>query len=305
MSSTLVLRGGAIGDFVVTLPLLAALRERFPGRLAVATAPGVGALAQAGGLADEVRDLGGRDFGTLFGPNPTPVPALVDWLREFGRVVSFLHDPDRAVARALGPSATEKLVQGLPRPRDGHGPAARQLLDSVAAALGLPATDPAAFRLTLPCGVHDEAELALRAGRWWAVHPGSGSPRKNWPAARWAELLNTLLLAEPTLRLVLLGGEADDAALDALAARLPRGRYTVIAHRPLLEVAGLLAAGERFLGHDSGLGHLAAALGRPTLQLFGPSDASVWAPPQPQARILQAPGGDLARLEVAQVLAAL
>lgn len=305
MSSTLVLRGGAIGDFIVTLPLLSALRERFPGQLAVASAPGVGALAQAGGLADEVRDLGGREFATLFGPDATPVPELVDWLRGSDRVVSLLHDPDGAVARALGPSAAAKLVQGLARPRDGGGRAARQLLDSVTAALGLPTTDPADFRLSLPCVVHDEAEVALRAGRWWAVHPGSGSPRKNWPPARWAELLAALLQAEPTLRLALYGGEADEAALATVAAALPRGRFAMFSHRPLVAVAGLLAACERFLGHDSGLGHLAAALGRPTLQLFGPSDASVWAPPQPQARILQAPGGDLARLEVAEVLAAI
>ncbi|MBS0660955.1 MAG: glycosyltransferase family 9 protein [Verrucomicrobia bacterium] len=303
-AGTLVLRGGAIGDFVVTLPILAALRERFPGeRLAVACAPSVGPLAIAGGLAEETRDLGAADFATVFRPAGQPAAELTAWLRGFARVVSFLHDPAEALAGAVGEEV--QFVPGLPRPRDGGGPATRQLLASVAPALGLHASNPADFRLSLPCAVHDQAELTLRTGRWFAVHPGSGSPRKNWPAARWVELLRQLLQADPGLRLLVLGGEADEAALAEVVAGLPPARVQMAAHRPLLEVAGLLAACERFLGHDSGLGHLAAALGRPALQLFGPSDATVWAPPQPRAHCLRAPGGDLHRLEVAEVLAAL
>lgn len=298
---TLVLRGGAIGDFVVTLPLLEALRARFPGeRLAVACAPSVGSLALAGGLADDVRDLGGREFATLFRPEGGADESIVQWLRGFERVVSFLHDPEQAIRRVLG----RAVVQGLSKPRDGGGGAALQLFESVREPLGLTECDPAAFRLSLPCEVHDRAEAALVTGRWWTVHPGSGSPGKNWPAERWGEFLGRLLGRDANHRLALLGGEADDAGLGLLRLMLPPARVRVFAHRPLLEVAGLLAASECFFGHDSGLGHLAAALGLRTFQIFGPSDASVWAPPQPRAFVLRAPAGDPSRLTPDQAMTA-
>lgn len=298
---TLILRGGAVGDFIVLLPLLEALRERFPGeRLAVAAAPQLGALAMAAGLADEARDLGRRDFATLFQDGAPPEAALVAWLRSFERIVSFLHDPQGAVARAFG----RPVIAGLPKPLDGAGKAGEQMIASVRRALDLPDIDLASYRLRLPCEVHDSAEATLVTGRWWTVHPGSGSARKNWPAERWGELLGRLLTRDHHVRIALLGGEADDAPMGVLRLILPPERIRVFAHRPLVEVAGLLAASECYLGHDSGLGHLAAALGLPTFQIFGPSDASVWAPPQPRAFVLRAPAGETSRLTVDQAITA-
>jgi ADP-heptose:LPS heptosyltransferase len=73
---------------------------------------------------------------------------------------------------------------------------------------------------------------------------------------------------------------------------------------PLSDLAMRLAVCEAFVGHDSGITHLAAALGLPVLALWGDTNQAVWRPRGDQARILPAPTG-LANLEVAQVLHAL
>ena len=134
------------------------------------------------------------------------------------------------------------------------------------------------------------------------MHPGSGSPRKNWPVERWIETAQTLLTRRTNLRLLILAGEADRAARRAMDATLPHERIWIVDHAPLPRVAALLAACESFLGHDSGIAHLAASAGIPCVLLFGPSDASVWSPPQPRVRTIQSPDGILDRLPVEQVL---
>ena len=322
-----MIRGGAVGDFAVTLPLLAALRARFPGeRLAVLAQPGVTPLASAAGLADEARSLEAAELATFFAPGSGALSAeWAEWFAGFARIVSFLHGQGAAAgiqlawraggARTASPlpppaavcaanrarAGARTLVAGPARPRPGGGRAASQLAAPAMAALGLPPLRPEAFRLCL------DASLLAEAGAWLgpppllALHPGSGSPRKNWPAEKWVELGRAVLAGQPG-QILVLGGEADAAPLAALREALPPERVRFVENAPLPRVAALLASSPRFVGHDSGLGHLAAAVGAECLLLFGgASDPAVWAPPQPNARALQAPEGDLARLEIAVV----
>ena len=119
-------------------------------------------------------------------------------------------------------------------------------------------------------------------------HPGSGSPRKNWPADRWRELIPRL-----PAPISLVVGEAEP---DAWRTFTHPG-VTVLADLSLAKIADYLAASRLFIGHDSGVSHLAAACGVPCVLLFGPTDPAVWAPPAPHVRVLQA-GPDLAKLGV-------
>src|SRR6185295_17394974 len=108
------------------------------------------------------------------------------------------------------------------------------------------------------------------------VHPGSGSPRKNWPAARWREVIVHL---PPPVSLVF--GEAELAREDTasfLAWAKSKPGVSLLISPPLEELISLLCGSRLFLGHDSGVSHLAAACGPPCVLLFGPTDATVWAP---------------------------
>ena len=133
-----------------------------------------------------------------------------------------------------------------------------------------------------------------------ALHPGSGSERKNWPEAKWAELLQHLADATD-LELLVVGGEAEGERLQRLAAALPPARAQVAQSLPLAELARRLAGCRAFVGHDSGISHLAAAVGLPCLVLWGDTVEEIWRPPSDGVRVLRHPDG-LARLPVADVV---
>jgi heptosyltransferase-3 len=127
-----------------------------------------------------------------------------------------------------------------------------------------------------------------------AVHPGSGSPAKNWPFARFVDAARALAGRH---RWLLVAGPAErDMAMppDAVLAR----------DFPLRLLGASLARAAVFLGNDAGVSHLAAAVGAPTLALFGPTDPALWAPVGPRVKTLRAPGGSLVDLELEAVLAA-
>jgi heptosyltransferase-2 len=123
-----------------------------------------------------------------------------------------------------------------------------------------------------------------------ALHPGSGSERKNWPEANRASLLGHLM-ARTNLNLFLIGGEAEGDRLPRLAAPLPPERVALWQNLPLTELAGRLAACAAFIGHDSGITHLAAALGVGTLVLWGETSEAVWRPQGEGVMILREPAG--------------
>ena len=138
-----------------------------------------------------------------------------------------------------------------------------------------------------------------------AIHPGSGGELKNWPKESWAELGRRLAEANPEVALLLVEGEADAEPAQFLVEKwkdLPHLRARWL---PLPILAALLRETALFLGHDSGITHLAAASRRdlPVVALFGPTDPIVWAPPRSGVRVLQK-GTLLRNLAVEEVLQA-
>ena len=120
-------------------------------------------------------------------------------------------------------------------------------------------------------------ETSIRTGRWLAAHPGSGSEKKNWPEAKWEELLR-YLIQSTTFHLLLVGGEAERGRLERLESALPPTRIKVMQSAPLPELARWLASCLAFVGHDSGISHLAAAVGARSLILWGDSTEAIWRP---------------------------
>jgi heptosyltransferase-2 len=134
-----------------------------------------------------------------------------------------------------------------------------------------------------------------------AIHPGSGSPRKNWPAENWQALGTWLTRHASHPRLLLIGGEADSAPLAALTDAWQRADVLVARDLALPRLAAVLRCCRLFLGHDTGISHLAAAVETPCVLLFGPTDPAVWAPANPQVSVVPAADGDLASLPLSTV----
>jgi heptosyltransferase-2 len=291
----LVIRGGAVGDFILTLPVLAALRLHFPEqRLEILGYPPVASLAAAAGLADDVSALESPRFTGFFVPNGAWSANVADWFSGFEWIISYLHDPGDVFRANVARCSSAKFIAGPHRPDETLAVHATELLLRPLQALGIRGADPRP-RLNLPATLFAPPCLAL--------HPGSGSERKNWPEAKWAELLE-LLAARSAHDFLLIGGEAEGDRCGRLAAALPAGRVHIAQNLPLVELAARMQTCGGFIGHDSGITHLAAALDLPGLVLWGQTALTMWRPQSARLQILRDPAG-LDALPVAAVWDAL
>lgn len=288
----LVVRGGALGDFLLTLPVLRALREA-SGRLELLAYPQFAELARRAGLADEAKSIEYGALAGFFARGAVLEPRLRDYFSSFDLVLSYLYDPDGIFRENLRSAGVKNFTAGPHKPG-----AQKHAIDQLAAPLAALRVDipERAVRLHLP-DAEPHAELI-------ALHPGSGSSAKNWPSSHWKDLAEELLATSPQICVAIVGGEADRPAIDALQGLRHNDRVEFWENLPLAILAGKLAGARGYVGHDTGISHLAAALGVPSVLLFGPTDPSVWAPPHCQARVLHAPDGELERLGLSSVLAA-
>ena len=124
----LVIRGGAIGDFILTLPAMRLLREMIPnchlevmGYLSIAT------LAQTAGLADGVRSLDHRTMAALFAKTAPIDEALSEHLKSFNLIVSYLFDPDGHLRASMERIGVKTLIECSHRVQPDQGHASRQL----------------------------------------------------------------------------------------------------------------------------------------------------------------------------------
>ncbi len=194
---------------------------------------------------------------------------------------------DAAVAYTRDETLAARLRARVPRVavRDpappAGGPHASAWLASALPEVGIP--DDAVDVPVLDSAEQDARATAEIVSRlppaFLAVHPGSGSARKNWPAERFAELAR-----RERAPWLLVHGPADDAAASILA-KVPGA--VVARELPLPTLALLLSRVGAYVGNDSGITHLAAAAGAPTVALFGATDPKVWAPIGPRVVIVE------------------
>lgn len=282
------MRGGALGDFILTLPVIRALERRF----GVVNVLANRKFAELG--ADARFALDDAELAPFFTRDAKLPPPWRDYFREHDLVLSYLHDAEEIFERNVRASGVKHFIIG---PHQiGLGRHASEQLASPLAELGI-TIKGFAPRMEL-----SDSERKTARGHFElpliALHPGSGSPRKNWPIVNWIELINDLLASAQ--RVVIIAGEADGEELARIRERFGHSVFYAI-DWPLRRLAALLG-NTRFVGHDSGISHLAAAAGADCTLLFGPTDPRTWAPRNESVRVLVAPEKDLRRLTVAQVV---
>jgi heptosyltransferase III len=295
----LVIRGGAIGDFILTLPAIAALRRQFPAaHLEVLGYPHIAQLAMAGGLVNRVQSIEARALAGFFARGGELAEDLADYFSEFDLILSYLYDPDGIFRTNVGLCTGAQFIAGPHRADAAARLHATRVYLQPLERLAIFDADPIP-RLPL---FHRPPASKYRpsANDLLALHPGSGSERKNWPEAKWAALLQHLANSTD-FGLLLVGGEAEGERLQRLAAALPPARSQVAQSLPLADLAHRLVACCAFIGHDSGISHLAAAVGLPGLVLWGDTTEEVWRPPSDKVMVLRDPNG-LARLSVGEVV---
>lgn len=294
----LFLRGGAMGDFLLTLPTLRLVRRSFPGRsIEVLGTPGIVEMAMHFELADAVRRLEDAALARFFVPGASLDPAWVAYFSSFSVVVSYLFDPDGVFHENLRRAGVRTLIRGPHRPAENGEPAATQL--------AAPLASLALFLEPGEAGQPFVARAPTAIQNLIALHPGSGSPRKNWGLENWARTADRLH-RETGAAMVVVAGEAESTVIHEFCRQLKTAAvpFTLANGLTLPDLAGRLTPCRLFLGHDTGPAHLAAACGVPCTLVFGPTDPAVWAPAGSHVQVVHSPGGSLAAIGLEEVWAA-
>jgi ADP-heptose:LPS heptosyltransferase len=283
----LIWHQGALGDLLLAGPALAALSRHYAGvRITALGHPERWGLLARSLPLDEVWDSGEARWVHLFSDGVLP-PPLREPLARFQLALIFGRHPQTNLQDRLR-LAGIPAVHWLPSFPETDGESVAAFQARHLAGLGLNYV-PDPFQLKM--GLDPETELPELPGTgpWMAVAPGSGSRRKNWPLAHYYEISRALGW-EYGLRVAWLAGPAEDEMLPYLGPLAKAQGQLLLANRPLARVAQVLSRCRLYIGNDSGLTHLAAAVTGPeVLALFGPTDPRVWSPLGPHVRTLRAP----------------
>lgn len=284
----LVLRRGGLGDTLLLLPMLRALRRLHPhARLYCAGVREFVEILAAYGACDGA--LSSEALG-LWALGLDSAAGAVARQRLLGFQRVFADGPLRLEGDQHAAWVGPELTVFDPRQVAPGVPFGAQLARQVGLAVDLPADAQ-----LLPSAPRDPAAPVVLA-------PGSGGRAKCWPRARWLELAERVAADGPVAVVV---GPTEQDGDDPRRWAWPAG-VAFLADRTPLELARALAPACGFVGNDSGPTHLAAMLGVPTVAVFGPTDPSVWAPVGQHVRVVGGGGrvlADVGTLEVWRALA--
>lgn len=283
----LVIRPGALGDILLTLPALHALRCHSPGaNLTLMASRPAAELLRICGLVDDIVDVDRGDLASLFLPSGSLDSSVRDWLQGYGLVVSYLAKSVPDLSSCLN-SSTQVVhcdVRGIWQSRVHASVYLQQSLQSVGVAPCL-SPPPLTWQPEEQRWADGWLSAHRLAGPWLAIHPGSGSRIKNWPADRFAAIVRQAR-QRYGLRVLLVGGPADGSVIGSLVGSLQDEEYVLAQDVPLPRLEALLRRCTLFLGNDSGVTHLAALVGVPVIVLFGPTDPQIWRPLGERVRVL-------------------
>ena len=303
MKRTLIIRGGAIGDFILTLPALKALRDAYPNSdIEILGYKHIAVLVEGRFYARRVRSIESALLSRFFAKDADLPAELATYFAGFDLIITYLYDPDLIFETNLRRSGAREIIRG-PAKLENSSHASRQLARPIEE-LGAPVSN---FAPKLYLSTEDRHRarqfVAGLEAPLIAFHPGSGSHEKNWPLQDWIELGNHFL-RDFAGSLLIVSGEADEDQIRQLESIWQNPRVRFAKHLPLSDLAAVVE-NTIFVGHDSGISHLAAAAGAKCILLFGPTDPVVWAPLNENARVIRAPTGDLRQLNVDLVRAGL
>jgi heptosyltransferase III len=283
--TVLIIRPGALGDTILTLPLVDSIRAQNPDA--------------------RITFLGNRSYKDLF-PTSVDFQAFDDpawlWLfngeteplpvtaRPFDKAYAIVSRADDVV-RNLERAGSLSILQCPSRPGPG-----RHVVEHLHHALGLPL--PARYPVLTALAHTEKTDLI------W-LHPGSGGVSKCLPPEAMCRLARTLV-EHTRWKLAVTAGE-DDSFLEQAPSWKRLVQYeadVVMIRRPITELCTDLGSSKLFLGNDSGIAHLAAALGVPSAVFFVSSDPMNWAPwaPESQMRVIDLRGQDVRNSELDRVL---
>ena len=273
---TLVLFPGALGDFICFLPAL--------GALAQTTFVDLLARNEFADLVPErvrVRSLERYEINRLFVEGAVNEDKMRNFFAGYASAYSWMGSRQDLFVRQM-----QGLCRGRARIFSLNSEATeRHQSEYYLSCLGVVAGSPIPAITLKPEAMAWSATYwarhALEGRRVLVLAPGSGAREKNWPVPSFAAVAEWWGEQEDGEVLIVLGPvETERGGFEPLVRH-----YKVVHNLTLAELAAIIVRGDVYLGNDSGLTHLAAALGIPTVALFGPSNVERWRPQGKQVRI--------------------
>lgn len=253
---------GALGDLLLATPTLRALTRHHAGAHSLlVVSDALCSLARAARLAERVESLDGGGAAWLFGGSACP-----DWLAARPVVYCWLGRRDEAARARLSVVAASATFLSVER-----GAQTTHAAAAYARAAGVPAkldTLRRAAQLELPGSSLADRMLAGTRGPVLALHPGAGGQGKRWAMAGFSAVARWWKDQGGTVLALAGPAEADPLELDA----------PVVRDWPLPDLAALLGRIDLYCGNDSGVSHLAGAMGAVGAVVFGPTEPRRWRP---------------------------
>ncbi len=313
-----------MGDMVCATPALRAIREQYPeAEIGLICAPVNRDVVLHNPHLDRLFIFSKRDC-----TRPGPLLAFIRALRTFDPDLAFvLSSVSWSVTSAAlaAVSGAPVIVGGDSRPFgfdiSRHAFSLEMPSDPVTdrhavdhnlaplAAIGIGTADHDTVMVPAPEEMSRAADIRRGVpgdGPLWIMHPGAGKTQNLWPADRFAELAARVVTAGKPM--LVIQGPADGEVMERFNTTCNRllspadlARVAVIPPTTVGVCAALLAVSDRFLCNDTGLMHVAGAVGVPTLALFGPTDPALWAPRSAALTWLRETTGHLEALDTETV----
>jgi heptosyltransferase III len=277
--SILVIRTGALGDTILTFPVLASIRAAHLGEAVVFL--GNSAYSELIPEGIEFHPIDAPEWSWLFHADSDRAPERP---RTFRKAYVILNRPDDVI-RNLARTGVRELIHAPSLPPQG-----KHIVDHLHEALGL--------KIPARRAVFETMRQAEERLIW--LHPGSGGPRKCVPLRAIVQIAKKLRAATK-FELVVTAGEEDEFLKTEAAwgELMSQPGVTLVQNTPLSELVSRLSRAAIFIGNDSGISHLAANLGVKSVVFFVASDPIQWAPwvPEQGVNIIDLTHQDLSRNE--------
>jgi ADP-heptose:LPS heptosyltransferase len=283
MEKILVIHQGALGDLVLNFPALVSLKQEKKASVALLCSSDPGKTAYELNVVDAHFSLESARFCSLFHEEMTPV--VKEFMSDYDTIILIsFSDAIESYLRQNHGGKVHKISPRPPVEEETHVALhiIRQLeTKGLLAECGLRIADCGMWTRSGACAKskiqNPKSEMRdLPEKNLIIMHPGAGSPRKRWPVEnfiRVATIISGMNLAE----VVFVVGPAESDLAPLVNARA-NGCFRVHEVCDLSRLMALVRQARCFVGNDSGVTHLAACMGTPTVVIFGPSSPKRWSP---------------------------
>jgi heptosyltransferase II len=326
-SILIVRQHNQLGDMLCVVPLLRALRQRYPDAyLALMASPVNVDVMRCNRYLDEVilydkreylehgrihlislikfvRRLRARKFTVALVPSTVSTSFTSDLL-------AYLSGAQCRIGAGTlsGHPNKSAFLFTVPVDLDWKStPDRHQTLRNIDSAANLDLGRPSVLSLEITLSAEEEnAGRALveqvKKGRRYAIgyHPGAGKPPNRWPSNRFASLISTLS-KELDAAAIVTCGPMDLDVVKEVESGLEESLY-LLTGQPIRRVASVLKSVDLVVTNDTGIMHVAAAVGVPVLSLFGPTSPEQWAPQGEHHRYIVGENGDIRTIQLEKVV---